>query len=90
MIYIENHNVSTKRSSFLKKLDPVCRENNIPFSRLYGRNILLNAGSLVASLRNYTLPLFSGSNGKCEGCIVLAQQVMLKVLFASFFLLHFF
>ncbi|XP_028802142.1 protein SABRE [Neltuma alba] len=58
----------------LKELDPICRENDIPFSRLYGGNILLNVGSLVANLRNYTLPLFSGSTGKCEGCLVLAQQ----------------
>lgn len=59
----------------LKKLDPVCLEKDIPFSRLYGRNIILNTGSLVVQLRNYTLPLFSGSFGKCEGCLVLAQQV---------------
>lgn len=59
----------------LKRLDPVCLENDIPFSRLYGRNILLNTGSLVVQLRNYTFPLFSGSFGKCEGCLVLAQQV---------------
>ncbi|KAJ7965889.1 Golgi-body localization protein domain isoform 1 [Quillaja saponaria] len=58
----------------LKKLDPVCLESNIPFSRLYGRNILLNTASLVVQLRNYTFPLFSGSLGKCNGCLVLAQQ----------------
>ncbi|CAJ1974051.1 unnamed protein product [Sphenostylis stenocarpa] len=58
----------------LKKLDPVCLENDIPFSRLYGTNILLNTGSLVVQLRNYTFPLFSGSFGKCEGRLVLAQQ----------------
>ncbi|KAI4307517.1 hypothetical protein L6164_030695 [Bauhinia variegata] len=58
----------------VKKLDPVVLENDIPFSRLYGTNILLNTGSLVVQLRNYTLPMFSGSSGKCEGCIVLAQQ----------------
>lgn len=58
----------------LKKLDPVCLENNIPFSRLYGTNILLNTSSLVVQLRNYTFPLFSGSSGKCEGRLVLAQQ----------------
>ncbi|KAI9106951.1 hypothetical protein K1719_022479 [Acacia pycnantha] len=58
----------------LKKLDPICLENDIPFSRLYGRNIILNTGSLLVQLRNYTFPLFSGSFGKCEGCLVLAQQ----------------
>ncbi|WJX41203.1 hypothetical protein P8452_28592 [Trifolium repens] len=58
----------------LKKLDPVCLENDIPFSRLYGTNISLNTGSLVVQLRNYTYPLFSGSSGKCEGRLVLAQQ----------------
>ncbi|XP_027904503.1 protein SABRE isoform X3 [Vigna unguiculata] len=58
----------------LKKLDPVCLEKDIPFSRLYGTNILLNTGSLVVKLRNYTFPLFSGSSGKCEGHLVLAQQ----------------
>lgn len=61
----------------LKKLDPICRENDIPFSRLYGSNVSLNTGSLVVQLRNYTLPLLSGTSGKCEGRIVLAQQVSL-------------
>ncbi|KAL5844517.1 hypothetical protein ACOSQ4_010475 [Xanthoceras sorbifolium] len=58
----------------LKKLDPVCRENNIPFNRLYGSNILLHTGTLVVQLRNYTLPLLSSTSGKCEGRLVLAQQ----------------
>ncbi|GMY06946.1 protein SABRE isoform X1, partial [Fagus crenata] len=58
----------------LKKLDPVCLEKNIPFSRLYGRNILLHTGSLIVQLRNYTFPLFSATSGKCEGRVVLAQQ----------------
>ncbi|XP_022773030.1 protein SABRE isoform X2 [Durio zibethinus] len=58
----------------LKQLDPVCRENNIPFSRLYGSNILLKTGSLAVQLRNYTFPLFSAISGRCEGRVVLAQQ----------------
>ncbi|KAK4850773.1 hypothetical protein QYF36_009700 [Acer negundo] len=58
----------------LKKLDPVCRENNIPFNRLYGSNILLHTGTLVAQIRDYTLPLLSATSGKCEGLLVLAQQ----------------
>uniref|UniRef100_A0A5B7AFH2 FMP27/BLTP2/Hobbit GFWDK motif-containing RBG unit domain-containing protein n=1 Tax=Davidia involucrata TaxID=16924 RepID=A0A5B7AFH2_DAVIN len=59
---------------FLEKLDPICREYNIPFSRLYGSNIFLHTGSLVVQLRNYTYPLFSGTSGRCEGRVVLAQQ----------------
>ncbi|XP_065880968.1 protein SABRE isoform X2 [Euphorbia lathyris] len=58
----------------LKKQDPVCREENIPFSRLYGSNILLHTGTLVVQIRNYTFPLFAATDGKCEGCVVLAQQ----------------
>ncbi|CAN6971528.1 unnamed protein product [Brassica rapa subsp. trilocularis] len=58
----------------LKKLDPICQENDIPFSRLYGSNVDLKTGSLVVQLRDYTLPLLSGTSGKCEGRIVLAQQ----------------
>ncbi|KAK7372939.1 hypothetical protein VNO80_06330 [Phaseolus coccineus] len=58
----------------LRKLDPVCRELEIPFSRLYGANILLNTGSLVAQIRDYTFPLFAGTSGKCEGRLVMAQQ----------------
>ncbi|CAK9313018.1 unnamed protein product [Citrullus colocynthis] len=58
----------------LNRLDPVCLQENIPFSRLYGRNILLNAGSLAVLLRDYTFPLFSATSGKCEGCLVMAQQ----------------
>jgi len=60
----------------LRKLDPVCRELEIPFSRLYGANILLNTGSLVAQIRDYTFPLFAGTSGKCEGRVVMAQQVI--------------
>lgn len=67
----------------LKKLDPVCLKNDVPFSRLYGTNILLNTGSLVVQLRDYTFPLFSGSSGKCEGRLVLAQQVSLRILIVS-------
>ncbi|KAF9603303.1 hypothetical protein IFM89_034652 [Coptis chinensis] len=58
----------------IKKLDPVCLEDNIPFTRLYGRNIVLSTGSLTVQLRNYTFPLFSAVVGKCEGRLVLAQQ----------------
>ncbi|XP_024015622.1 protein SABRE isoform X2 [Eutrema salsugineum] len=58
----------------LKKLDPICQESDIPFSRLYGSNVYLNTGSLVVQIRNYTLPLLSGTSGKCEGRLVLAQQ----------------
>jgi hypothetical protein len=62
----------------LKRLDPVCLEKNIPFSRLYGRNILLHTGSLAVKLRDYTFPLFSATSGKCEGRVVLAQQVRFR------------
>jgi len=72
---------------FLRKLDPVCLECDIPFSRLYGANILLNMSSLVVQLRNYTFPLFAGSSGKCKGCLVLAQQVILKIII-SFVVLY--
>ncbi|KAG6585348.1 Protein SABRE, partial [Cucurbita argyrosperma subsp. sororia] len=58
----------------LRRLDPVCLQENIPFSRLYGRNILLNAGSLAVLLRDYPFPLFAATSGKCEGCLVMAQQ----------------
>ncbi|XP_027941249.1 protein SABRE-like [Vigna unguiculata] len=58
----------------LRTLDPVCRELEIPFSRLYGANIVLNTGSLVAQIRDYTYPLFGGTSGKCEGRVVMAQQ----------------
>ncbi|XP_047307389.1 protein SABRE [Impatiens glandulifera] len=58
----------------IQKLDPVSRECNIPFSRLYGSNILLRVGTLVVQLRNYANPLFSGTSGTCEGRVVLAQQ----------------
>lgn len=59
----------------IHKLDPVSREYNIPFSRLYGSNLLLSTGTLVVQIRNYTQPLFSATSGRCEGRIVLAQQV---------------
>ncbi|KAK3149720.1 hypothetical protein QOZ80_3AG0221540 [Eleusine coracana subsp. coracana] len=59
---------------FIKGLDPVCQEQNIPFSRFYGSDISVLAGSLDIQLRDYTSPLFSSVNGKCQGRIVLAQQ----------------
>ncbi|KDP41499.1 hypothetical protein JCGZ_15906 [Jatropha curcas] len=58
----------------VKKLDPVCREEDIPFARLYGSNILLRTGSLTVQIRDYTFPLFAATAGKCEGRLVLAQQ----------------
>ena len=60
---------------FIKGLDPVCQEQNIPFSRLYGSDVSVLAGSLVVQLRDYTSPLFSSLRMKCQGRIVLAQQV---------------
>uniref|UniRef100_A0A0D9VXG2 FMP27/BLTP2/Hobbit GFWDK motif-containing RBG unit domain-containing protein n=1 Tax=Leersia perrieri TaxID=77586 RepID=A0A0D9VXG2_9ORYZ len=59
---------------FIKGLDPVCQEKDIPFSRLYGSDIAVLAGSLVVQLRDYTSPLFSATSGKCQGRVVLAQQ----------------
>ncbi|KAK9047048.1 hypothetical protein V6N11_052911 [Hibiscus sabdariffa] len=58
----------------VKQLDPVCRETEIPFSRVYGCNLLLNAGSLAVQIRDYTFPLFSAISGRCQGCLVMAQQ----------------
>lgn len=63
---------------FIKKMDPVSLDNDVPFSRTYGRDVDLTSGSLVVQLRNYTFPLFSATAGKCKGRIVLAQQVRQK------------
>nr|XP_043638538.1 protein SABRE isoform X2 [Erigeron canadensis] len=59
---------------FVQKLDPVALEFKIPFSRLYGCNLNLQAGSLAIQLRDYTFPLLAGTSGRCEGRVVLAQQ----------------
>ncbi|KVI06821.1 hypothetical protein Ccrd_014824 [Cynara cardunculus var. scolymus] len=59
----------------VQKLDPVARECNIPFARVYGSNLSLQAGSLVVQLRDYTYPILAATSGKCEGRLVLAQQV---------------
>ncbi|XP_038996632.1 protein SABRE-like [Hibiscus syriacus] len=58
----------------IKQLDPVCRELEIPFSRVYGCNLLLNAGNLAVQIRDYPFPLFSAFSGRCEGRIVMGQQ----------------
>ncbi|KAL9665175.1 hypothetical protein QQ045_020586 [Rhodiola kirilowii] len=58
----------------IHKLDPVSLQNSIPFSRLYGSNVLLHTGILVVQLRDYTFPIFSGTSGRCKGSIILAQQ----------------
>lgn len=58
----------------IRKLDSVSPEMGIPFSRLMGRNVSINTGSLVVQLRNYSFPMLSASMGKCEGSIILAQQ----------------
>ncbi|KAG7533601.1 FMP27 GFWDK domain [Arabidopsis thaliana x Arabidopsis arenosa] len=58
----------------VKKLDPLCEEKDIPFSRVYGSNLRLNTGTLAVQIRDYTFPLLSTALGKCEGCLVLAQQ----------------
>lgn len=62
---------------FINKVDPVSLDNKIPFSKMYGRDFSLRAGSLTVQLRNYTYPLFSATAGRCQGRLVLAQQVML-------------
>ncbi|RWR77330.1 protein SABRE [Cinnamomum micranthum f. kanehirae] len=59
---------------FIKKLDPIALENDIPFSRMLGKNIVLRTGTLAAHIRNYTYPILFATAGKCEGRIVLAQQ----------------
>lgn len=64
--------------SFIKTVDPVCAKNDIPFSRLYGSNFTLKAKSLSACIRDYTFPLFSGTSAKCDGRLVLAQQVSIR------------
>ncbi|KFK32806.1 hypothetical protein AALP_AA6G290500 [Arabis alpina] len=58
----------------VKKLDPLCEEKDIPFSRLYGFNLRLNTGTLAVQIRDYTFPLLSTTLGKSEGRLVLAQQ----------------
>ncbi|KAD4586171.1 hypothetical protein E3N88_23772 [Mikania micrantha] len=58
----------------VQKLDLVARECNIPFARVYGCNLNLQAGSLVVQLRDYSYPLLAATSGKCEGRLVLAQQ----------------
>ncbi|MED6187870.1 hypothetical protein PIB30_080605, partial [Stylosanthes scabra] len=60
--------------ALLKKLDPIILKHDIPFSQMFGANIVLRTASLVAQIRDYTYPLCSGSSGKCEGSVVLAQQ----------------
>ncbi|KAL9272149.1 SABRE-like protein [Drosera capensis] len=58
----------------VKALDPVAKENDIPFSKLYGSNIVLQSRTLVVQLRDYSFPLLGATGGKCEGRLVLAQQ----------------
>ncbi|PKA58310.1 hypothetical protein AXF42_Ash013035 [Apostasia shenzhenica] len=70
----------TEMVEFIKKIDPISFEGEIPFSRTYGRDIDLTSGSLVIQLRNYTFPLFSATAGKCKGRIVFAQQYMVLLL----------
>ncbi|CAA6657811.1 unnamed protein product [Spirodela intermedia] len=60
---------------FINRVDPLSSDCDIPFSRFYGRKMILQTTSLIIRLRNYTFPLFSGYSGRCEGLIVLAQQI---------------
>lgn len=59
---------------FINKMDPVSLDSEIPFSRFYGRDISLTAGTLSVQIRNYTFPIFSATSGSCQGRVVLAQQ----------------
>lgn len=83
---------ATEMVEFIKGVDPVCQEEDIPFSRLYGSDIALLAGSLVIQVRDYTSPLFSATSGKCQGRVVLAQQVssIIRCLYCSFVLPSYF
>ncbi|KAJ3673403.1 hypothetical protein LUZ60_006777 [Juncus effusus] len=59
---------------FIKSVDLYCEKNEVPFGKFYGCNLNLTAGSLIAQIRDYTYPLLAATAGKCDGCIVLAQQ----------------
>ncbi|KAK1379101.1 Golgi-body localization protein domain [Heracleum sosnowskyi] len=58
----------------IQKLDPISQKYNIPFSRMYGSNMLLHTGSLSVQIRNYTYPLLCATSGRCQGRVILAQQ----------------
>ncbi|KAH9297125.1 hypothetical protein KI387_028807, partial [Taxus chinensis] len=58
----------------IRNLDCVGPEMEIPFSRMMGRNVSINTGSLVVQLRNYSFPMLAATMGKCNGSIILAQQ----------------
>jgi hypothetical protein len=59
----------------VRKLDCVEPDADIPFSRVMGRKLLVHAEALAVHIRDYTYPLLSADRGRCEGVVVLAQQV---------------
>lgn len=67
----------------VRKLDCVEPDAQIPFSRVMGRKLLVDASNLVVRIRDYTFPLLSADRGQCEGVVVLAQQVILPLQMAS-------
>lgn len=73
--------------ALIKTVDEHCAKNEVPFGKFYGCNLSLKAGMLVARLRDYTHPLLEATSGKCDGWVVLAQQVSLNLFF--FFTIYF-
>ena len=75
---------------FVRKVDCVEPDAQIPFSRVMGRKLLVHTSNLVVRIRDCSLPLLSADQGQCDGVVVLAQQVMFFFNFFSDFLKSFY
>jgi hypothetical protein len=71
--------------ALIKTVDGHSAKNEVPFGKFYGCNLSLKAGLLVARLRDYTHPLLEATSGKCDGWVVLAQQVSLNHFLIIYF-----
>ncbi|KAH7290740.1 hypothetical protein KP509_30G061600 [Ceratopteris richardii] len=58
----------------IRKLDCVPLGAEIPYSRILGKRVKICTSSLIVQLRDYTLPMFCGEGGKCDGQLIFARQ----------------
>lgn len=59
----------------VRNLDCVEPDAQVPFSRVMGRRLVVHGSDISVRIRDYTCPLVTAERGRCEGVVILAQQV---------------
>ncbi|CAM6099053.1 unnamed protein product [Calypogeia fissa] len=58
----------------IRKLDCVSSDVQVPYSKVYGRHLSIQASTFVTQLRDFPSPLVRAGLVECEGNVIVAQQ----------------